>query len=154
MKLTTKGRYAVSAMLDLAKHSQGSPVSLNDISRREDISLSYLEQIFTKLRKADLVKSVRGPGGGYTLAHKADEISVANVIDSVGEDVDLCCCGDSHTDEEHEKAPCFTHKLWSGLTLLMREYLESVSLQELLDPEVEFSGRIRIEPGKKVSGEN
>ena len=154
MKLTTKGRYAVSAMLDLAKHSHGGPVSLNDISKREDISLSYLEQIFTKLRKADLVKSVRGPGGGYTLSREAEHISVANVIDSVGEDVDLCCCGDNHSDDGSEKAPCFTHKLWSGLTLLMREYLESVSLQELLDPEVEFSGRIRIEPGTKVSGEN
>ncbi|THB74121.1 MAG: Rrf2 family transcriptional regulator [Gammaproteobacteria bacterium] len=153
MKLTTKGRYAVSAMLDLAKHDQGGPVSLNDISQREDISLSYLEQIFTKLRKADLVKSVRGPGGGYTLGRNAEKISVANVIDSVGEEVDLCCCGDSH-DEEHKGETCFTHKLWSGLTLLMREYLQSVSLQELLDPEVELSGRIRIETGKKVSGEN
>lgn len=151
MKLTTKGRYAVSAMLDLAKYNHTGPVSLNDISRREDISLSYLEQIFTKLRKADLVKSVRGPGGGYKLAHEAEKISVANVIDSVGEDVDLCCCGDS--SDADERQVCFTHKLWSGLTLLMRKYLESVTLQELLDPEVEFSGRIRIEPGKKVSGE-
>ncbi len=144
MKLTTKGRYAVSAMLDLAKHNQGGPVSLNDISKREDISLSYLEQIFTKLRKSDLVKSVRGPGGGYTLARKAEDISVADVIDSVGEDVDLCCCGDSHGHDDQEEHTCFTHQLWSGLTLLMREYLESVTLQELLDPDVELSSRIRI----------
>ncbi len=153
MKLTTKGRYAVSAMLDLAKNDHGGPVSLNEISKREDISLSYLEQIFTKLRKANLVKSVRGPGGGYVLAREADKISVADVIDSVGEDVDLCCCGDSHSDGEHEKTPCFTHKLWSGLTFVMREYLQSVSLQELLDPEVEFSGRIKIERNIKSSGE-
>lgn len=151
MKLTTKGRYAVSAMLDLAKQNHGSPVSLNDISKREDISLSYLEQIFTKLRKADLVKSVRGPGGGYILAREAGDISVADVIDSVGEDVDLCCCGDSR--EGDEKKTCFTHKLWSGLTFLMREYLQSVSLQDLSDPGFEFGGRIKIERNTKSSGD-
>jgi len=131
MRLTTKGRYAVTAMLDLAFHSQTRPVTLTDIATRQTISLSYLEQLFARLRKAGMVKGVRGPGGGYTLSRKAQDINIAEIIEAVDEPVDSTKCGgksNCHNDE-----PCLTHDLWMGLSEQIRAYLKQISLGQLLD---------------------
>ncbi len=114
MRLTTKGRYAVTAMLDLALHGSDGPVSLADISGRQDISLSYLEQLFAKLRRNDLVTSVRGPGGGYCLSRGWDEIFVAQIIDAVNEAVDATGCGGTSDCQQGEV--CLTHHLWCDLS--------------------------------------
>ena len=114
MRLTTKGRYAVTAMLDLALHKNQGPVSLSDISSRQAISLSYLEQLFSKLRRSELVSSVRGPGGGYELKRGSDEIFIAQIIDAVDESVDTTKCqgaGDCQGGET-----CLTHYLWEDLS--------------------------------------
>ncbi len=130
MRLTTKGRFAVTAMIDLAlRHGKG-PVTLAGISERQDISLSYLEQLFGKLRRHQLVESVRGPGGGYTLARQLDEVSVADIIRAVDEPIDATQCegkGDCH--EGHR---CMTHDLWTNLNKRIYEYLDSVTLAELV----------------------
>jgi Rrf2 family iron-sulfur cluster assembly transcriptional regulator len=129
MKLTTRGRYAVTAMLDLALHREGGPISLADISARQGISLSYLEQLFGRLRRADLVESSRGPGGGYQLGRGTDEISVAEVIDAVDESVDATRCGgQQNCQAEHQ---CLTHNLWQDLSGQIREFLAHISLDEL-----------------------
>ncbi|WP_294947404.1 Rrf2 family transcriptional regulator [Sulfurivirga sp.] len=131
MKLTSRGRYAVTAMLDMALRPEGERVTLNEISRRQGISLSYLEQIFAKLRKAGLVSSLRGPGGGYTLARPADEISVAQIIHAVDEVLDARYCGggrDCHNGQE-----CLSHQLWNDLSERIESYLDSITLQQLLD---------------------
>ncbi|MFN2308447.1 MAG: Fe-S cluster assembly transcriptional regulator IscR [Gammaproteobacteria bacterium] len=130
MKLTTKGRYAVTAMLDLALHADQGPVKLGDISRRQDISLSYLEQLFTRLRRASLVVSTRGPGGGYSLGRGADRIAVADVILAVDEGVDATRCGglsNCHNDER-----CLTHDLWTDLSHQIRDFLSGVTLGQLM----------------------
>ena len=130
MRLTTKGRYAVTAMLDLALHSSQGPVSLADISGRQDISLSYLEQLFAKLRKRDLVQSVRGPGGGYQLTREGDRISVAEVVDAVNESVDATLCrGDNDCQHGNE---CLTHHLWSDLSHQIHDFLSKISLGDLV----------------------
>lgn len=130
MRLTTKGRYAVTAMLDLALHSTQGPVSLADISGRQDISLSYLEQLFAKLRKRELVKSVRGPGGGYRLTREGDDISVAEVVDAVNESVDATLCrGDNDCQHGNE---CLTHHLWSDLSHQIHDFLSKISLGDLV----------------------
>lgn len=130
MRLTTKGRYAVTAMLDLALHSTEGPVSLADISGRQDISLSYLEQLFAKLRKRELVKSVRGPGGGYRLTREEDDISVAEVVDAVNESVDATLCrGDNDCQHGSE---CLTHHLWSDLSRQIHDFLSKISLGDLV----------------------
>lgn len=129
MKLTTKGRYAVTAMLDLAIHSGNGPINLADISKRQDISLSYLEQLFARLRRGGLVNSTRGPGGGYTLGKPASEISVAEVISAVDENVDTTRCGGMHNCQNEQ--PCLTHDLWTELSDRIRAYLEGVSLGDL-----------------------
>ncbi len=130
MRLTTKGRYAVTAMLDLALHSTQGPISLADISGRQDISLSYLEQLFAKLRKRELVKSVRGPGGGYRLTREGDNISVAEVVDAVNESVDATLCrGDNDCQHGHE---CLTHHLWSDLSHQIHDFLSKISLGDLV----------------------
>jgi len=114
MRLTTKGRYAVTAMLDLAINSNEHPVNLNEISERQAISLSYLEQLFSKLRREDLVKSVRGPGGGYQLNGEPNTISVANVINAVNESMDVSRCeGRANC---HDGKQCLTHNLWVDLS--------------------------------------
>lgn len=131
MRLTTKGRYAVTAMLDLALHAEQGPVSLNDISGRQEISLSYLEQLFAKLRRNELVSSIRGPGGGYQLTRHCKEISVAQVVDAVNEGVDITRCegkGDCQRGES-----CLTHHLWLDLSDQIHTFLESISLQSLVD---------------------
>ncbi len=130
MRLTTKGRYAVTAMLDLALHAQKGPVSLSDISERQSISVSYLEQLFAKLRKGALVSSVRGPGGGYQLARATDDIHVAEIIDAVDESVDATRCG-GHGDCQ-QGATCLTHELWSDLSQQIHHFLAGISLQELV----------------------
>ncbi len=130
MRLTTKGRFAVTAMLDLAlRHGKG-PVTLAGISERQDISLSYLEQLFGKLRRHHLVDSVRGPGGGYTLAKALDAVSVADIIRAVDEPVDATQCGGK--ENCHEEHRCMTHDLWANLNVKIYEYLDSVTLAELV----------------------
>ena len=130
MRLTTKGRYAVTAMLDLALHSTQGPVSLADISGRQDISLSYLEQLFAKLRKRELVQSVRGPGGGYQLTREGNAISVAEVVDAVNESVDATLCrGDNDCQHGSE---CLTHHLWSDLSRQIHDFLSKISLGDLV----------------------
>lgn len=130
MRLTTKGRYAVTAMLDLALNAQRGPVSLADISDRQSISVSYLEQLFAKLRKGGLVLSVRGPGGGYQLAREMQLIYIAQIIDAVDESVDATRCqgqGDCQAG-----VTCLTHELWSELSNQIHSFLSSISLHELV----------------------
>ncbi len=131
MRLTTKGRYAVTAMLDLAFHSQIKPVTLNDIATRQTISLSYLEQLFARLRRANMVKGTRGPGGGYMLAGKPDDINIADIIAAVDEPIDATKCG-GEANCQNEKA-CITHDLWMGLSEQIRDYLKGITLAQLLE---------------------
>jgi len=131
MKLTTKGRYAVTAMLDLAIHSGDRPVTLQDISGRQEISLSYLEQLFAKLKKNQLVKSVRGPGGGYLLNHSSEHITIANVIDAVNETTDVTACGGQGNC--HDGQQCITHDLWCELSHQIHHFLSGISLQNVID---------------------
>ena len=130
MRLTTKGRYAVTAMLDLALHASRGPVSLADISERQGISISYLEQLFAKLRRRELVVSVRGPGGGYQLNGDSREISVASVIDAVDESVDATRCGGQGDCQEGET--CLTHHLWRDLSEQLHTFLSGISLGDLV----------------------
>ncbi|MDQ5879434.1 MAG: Rrf2 family transcriptional regulator, iron-sulfur cluster assembly transcription factor [Pseudomonadota bacterium] len=130
MRLTTKGRFAVTAMIDLALRGREGPVTLAAISERQKISLSYLEQLFGKLRRYQLVESVRGPGGGYCLARPLEQISVADIIRAVDEALDATQCGGK--ENCHDEHRCMTHDLWSTLNRKMYEYLSSVSLQDLV----------------------
>lgn len=136
MRLTTKGRYAVTAMLDLAVHSHTmkGPITLADISERQGISLSYLEQLFAKLRKTGLVASTRGPGGGYTLGRPAADIAVSDVIAAVDEAVDATRCG-GLKNCQHD-LPCLTHDLWEDLNRQIRTFLSGVSLGDLINRSV------------------
>jgi Rrf2 family iron-sulfur cluster assembly transcriptional regulator len=131
MRLTTKGRFAVTAMIDLAMHGHEGPVALAGISQRQNISLSYLEQLFGKLRRHRLVDSVRGPGGGYSLARPLEDLSVADIIHAVDEPLDATQCH-GHQNCLGEDNPCMTHELWSTLNTKMYEYLASVSLGDLV----------------------
>jgi len=131
MKLTTKGRYAVTAMLDLALHGQQGPVSLAEISTRQEISLSYLEQLFSKLRKKGLVSSTRGPGGGYSVAKELCDVAVSEIIGAVNESVDATQCAGKENCHSHGR--CLTHDLWEGLSAQIEEFLSSVSLQDMID---------------------
>lgn len=130
MKLTTKGRYAVTAMLDLALHGDQGPVSLADISARQEISLSYLEQLFSRLRRQNLVVSVRGPGGGYRLSRGAGEVFIAEVVDAVSESLDTTRCGNKGDCQKGEK--CLTHHLWSDLSDQIHQFLSEISLGDLM----------------------
>lgn len=130
MRLTTKGRYAVTAMLDLALNAQSGPVSLADISERQGISLSYLEQLFAKLRRSDLVSSVRGPGGGYQLAHAAGDIQIVQIIDAVDESVDATRCRGKGNCQGGET--CLTHYLWCELSEQIHDFLSGISLGSLV----------------------
>lgn len=135
MRLTTKGRFAVTAMLDLAMHEAAGnadikPVTLAGISERQDISLSYLEQLFSRLRRQGLVTSVRGPGGGYMLAKKYSDISVAEIIKAVDERIDATQCGG--TENCKDEGRCLTHDLWSTLNIKILNYLAGVSLADML----------------------
>lgn len=130
MRLTTKGRYAVTAMLDLALNAESGPVSLADISERQGISISYLEQLFAKLRRNKLVASVRGPGGGYRLSGDAGQISVASVIDAVDESVDATRCAGLGDCQDGET--CLTHYLWCDLSEQLHQFLSDISLGDLV----------------------
>lgn len=130
MRLTTKGRFAVTAMLDLAMHHHEGPVTLAGISVRQHISLSYLEQLFGKLRRRQLVSSVRGPGGGYNLGRDLHGISVADIIRAVDEVLDATQCGGKSNC--HDDHVCMTHNLWANLNKRMYEYLDSISLADLV----------------------
>ena len=130
MRLTTKGRFAVTAMVDLAMRQTRGPVTLAAISERQHISLSYLEQLFGKLRRHKLVASTRGPGGGYNLARPAQEVSVADIVTAVDEPIDATQCGGK--ENCHDDKRCMTHDLWATLNEKMHEYLSSVSLGDLV----------------------
>lgn len=130
MRLTTKGRYAVTAMLDLAFHHGEGPIALAEIAERQDISLSYLEQLFSRLRRRSLVNSVRGPGGGYVLGRDADKINVAEVITAVDEKVDTTRCGGDYNCQNNER--CLTHDLWHDLSDQIYLYLNRISLDDLM----------------------
>ncbi len=140
MRLTTKGRFAVTAMIDLALRNSEGPVTLAGISERQKISLSYLEQLFGKLRRYSLVDSVRGPGGGYCLARPGGQITVADIVRAVDEQLDATQCGGKENCKDEER--CMTHELWATLNLKMYEYLTSVTLDDLADKQL-----------KKVSGD-
>ena len=130
MKLTTKGRYAVTAMLDLALHGDQGPVSLADISARQEISLSYLEQLFSRLRRQKLVVRIRGPGGGYRLSRPAADLYIAEVVDAVSESLDTTRCGNKGDCQNGEK--CLTHHLWSDLSDQIHQFLSEISLGDLM----------------------
>lgn len=131
MRLTTKGRFAVTAMVDLAMRHGGGPVTLAEISRRQKISLSYLEQLFGKLRRRALVDSVRGPGGGYCLAKDMAHVAVADIILAVDEPIDATQCGGMENCRDDEK--CITHDLWANLNAHIFDYLGAVTLKQLVD---------------------
>lgn len=130
MRLTTKGRFAVTAMIDLGLRHKGGPVTLAGISERQKISLSYLEQLFGRLRRQGIVDSVRGPGGGYCLAKGMEDISVADIIRAVDEPIDATQCGG--LGNCHGEEPCMTHELWTSLNDHIYQYLESVNLDMLV----------------------
>ncbi|OIQ99514.1 HTH-type transcriptional regulator IscR [mine drainage metagenome] len=131
MRLTTKGRFAVTAMVDLAMRGGKGPVTLAGISERQKISLSYLEQLFGKLRRNNVVASVRGPGGGYCLARPANKISMVDIITAVDEALDATSCGTKGNCDNGK--PCMTHDLWFGLNESIHEYLGKINLQQLVD---------------------
>ena len=131
MRLTTKGRFAVTALLDLAMQRSSGPVKLAEISKRQQISLSYLEQLFGKLRQRKLVESVRGPGGGYCLAKNMEHVSVADIILAVDEPIDSTQCGGK--ENCHNDKKCMTHDLWTNLNVLIFNHLGAVTLKHLVD---------------------
>lgn len=131
MKLTSKGRYAVTAMLDLALHAGSKPVTLAGISERQGISLSYLEQLFTRLRKHGLVSSTRGPGGGYSLSRPAREISISEVVNAVDENVDATRCGGQGNCQDGKR--CLTHELWTELSQQIQAFLGKITLGQLVE---------------------
>lgn len=139
MRLTTKGRFAVTAMVDLATRGGTAPVTLAGISERQDISLSYLEQLFGKLRRHNIVESVRGPGGGYYLARPGSQITIADIISAVDEPMDATNC-EGKGDCKDGK-PCSTHALWYGLNEVLQAYLSSVTLQQLVDKHAQESDK-------------
>ena len=137
MRLSTKGRYAVMAMVDLARYGNGNPVSLGEIAAREEISLSYLEQLFAKLRRSGLVRSVRGPGGGYLLAHGRDETRIADIIVAVDEPTHAVrCTPGAAIGCRGDRNRCLTHDLWEELSNQIHLYLSSVSLADVCDKRV------------------
>ncbi len=149
MRLTTKGRFALTAMIDLGLQGGVKPTTLAGISERQKISLSYLEQLFSKLRRHGLVKSVRGPGGGYTLARPMAEISVADIILAVDEPIDATLCGGTEDCKDGER--CMTHDLWAGLNERIYEYLSSVSLAQLVAKQRQESVAV-LKDQRKTSG--
>ncbi|MBW8372197.1 MAG: Fe-S cluster assembly transcriptional regulator IscR [Thiobacillus sp.] len=140
MRLTTKGRFAVTAMLDLALRGGKSPVTLAGISERQDISLSYLEQLFSRLRRHELVESVRGPGGGYYLAKALADVSVADIIRAVDEPIDATQCGGK--ENCHDEHRCMTHDLWMGLNAHIYNYLDNVTLASLVAKQDECKDKV------------
>lgn len=131
MRLSTKGRYAVTAMLDLAIHHGEGAVTLAEISTAQGISLSYLEQLFARLRKHGLVEGIRGPGGGYRLSHAPEDISIADIIEAIGEGIDVTLCAGNEDCQDGER--CLTHELWQQLGYQIHEFLDSVTLAGFLE---------------------
>lgn len=143
MKLSTKGRYAVMAMADLAHHSHGKPVALAEVAERQDISLSYLEQLFGRLRRGGLVNSVRGPGGGYKLARASSEMRICDIILAVDEPIKATrCTPGSPNGCNSRRGRCLTHDLWEGLGNHIYNYLYSVSLADVCERRVVSSDRV------------
>ena len=142
MRLTTKGRFAVTAMVDLALRQNGGPVTLSAISERQHISLSYLEQLFGKLRRRELVESVRGPGGGYHLARDAAAVSVADIVRAVEEPIDSTQCGGRENCLDDRR--CMTHELWAGLNSHIFNYLRSITLAELVRQQGGRGGEVAV----------
>lgn len=142
MRLTTKGRFAVTAMLDLALRHKHGPVTLAGIGARQSISLSYLEQLFGKLRRHALVVSVRGPGGGYRLARPTEKVSVADIILAVDEPLDATQCGGLENCQEDKR--CMTHNLWATLNDKLYDYLNSVTLQDLVNEQIAKDGNVTM----------
>jgi Rrf2 family iron-sulfur cluster assembly transcriptional regulator len=142
MRLTTKGRFAVTAMIDVAMHGRAGPVTLAAIAERQKISLSYLEQLFGKLRRNGLVDSVRGPGGGYTLAREPGAVSVADVILAVDEPIDATQCGG--LENCHDDRRCMTHELWTALNAHIFSFLRSVTLAQLVAQQAATKGEMAV----------
>lgn len=140
MRLTTKGQYAVRAVVNLAGHDEGKPITLKGISKEEGISLSYLEQLFVKLRKGEIVRSVRGPGGGYILSRDAVNISVGDVINVVEEPLNPVACLDGEKSSCDHFDKCSTVKVWAGLGERIKEFLDSVSIAQLSEEAKAFAG--------------
>ena len=153
MRLTAKGRYAVTAMLDLAVHQGSSPISLADISERQGISLSYLEQLFSKMRRSNLVSSVRGPGGGYKLSRDSANICVAEIVDSVDEKLDATSCGGRA--DCHQGETCLTHELWSDLSAQIHQFLSQIDLASIIERREQQQAVARQESasGSEVMGQ-
>ncbi len=157
MRLTTKGRFAVTAMIDLGLRQHSGPITLATISERQNISLSYLEQLFGKLRRHELVTSVRGPGGGYTLGRLARHITVADIVLAVDEPLDSTQCGglgNCNVGRNGRSGTCMTHELWSALNRKVVDFLDSVALQDLIDrermrllEEANKTHRVTVRPG-------
>ena len=157
MRLTTKGRFAVTAMIDLALRSHSGPVALAAISQRQQISLSYLEQLFGKLRRHELVESTRGPGGGYSLGRAADDITVADIIVAVDEPIDATGCGGKENCMGDDVGRCMTHDLWTNLNRRMFDYLDSVTLGGLVSQQHARTAKIAVvkdERARPSSGES
>lgn len=150
MRLTTKGRFAVTAMIDLALREHQGPVALAAISQRQQISLSYLEQLFGKLRRHELVESTRGPGGGYSLGRKAEEITVADIIVAVDEPIDATGCGGKENCMGDDQGRCMTHDLWASLNAKMIEYLDSITLRKLVEDQLARGVSIEEQPIKRA----
>ena len=154
MRLTTKGRFAVTAMMDLALRGQDGPVALAGVSERQKISLSYLEQLFGKLRRDKLVDSVRGPGGGYCIARPLDRVTVADIIRAVDEPLDATQCGGRENCLDDQR--CMTHDLWSSLNARMYDYLTSVTLADLVvrqrEKEAKSSTPAILEDRRRIPG--
>lgn len=150
MRLTTKGRFAVTAMIDLALRAQTGPVALAAISQRQQISLSYLEQLFGKLRRHELVESTRGPGGGYSLGRGPAEITVADIIVAVDEPIDATGCGGKEDCLGNELGKCMTHDLWASLNAKMIEYLDSITLKKLVDDQLAKGVSVDHAPAKRA----
>ena len=149
MRLTTKGRFAVTAMIDVAMHNGGGPVTLAGVSERQKISLSYLEQLFGKLRRHGLVESVRGPGGGYILARPATGVSVADIIVAVDEPIDATKCGGKENCQDDKR--CMTHELWANLNTHIFGFLRSVSLDQLV--RAQDKGEVNVLQDRRSSPE-
>ena len=148
MKLTTKGKFAVTALLDIAIYSekQANPMTLHTISERQGISISYLEQLFVKLRRFGMVKSYKGPGGGYVLAREVNEIRVSEIIKAVDDDMDARSCSGMRNCREENKQ-CLTHELWNGLTEHVYTYLDKITLKDLIPTKQNAVIQLKLRPG-------
>lgn len=142
MKLTTKGKFAVTALLDMALNGNDTPITLYNISERQGISLSYLEQLFVKLRRSGLVKSYKGPGGGYILTKELYDVSISEIIKVVDDDMDARACRGMMNCKDNQK--CLTHDLWDGLTKYVYDYLERVTLQDLIANKFKLPNQAQI----------